>query len=589
MQYRAICLTFVLAMAGLAVGCSGGGSASADTGGSPPASQLPPGTDPGPIARPGDDGQPVPTPTPTEQVALFRIFERSITNDGNYANKFTDVTLNVRYTSPSGRRIDFIGFYDGDGNGGQNGNVWKFRFMPDEPGVWTYTYSWSDGTPGGEGAFMAVKEGAGRGILRAYRDNPRWFAYNGTEPVFLKSYHVGAAGFTGVPIDWAAKNVYARLLARGYNHVMLKSLPIAWVNEKPLDAPADHLDRPLWSDTPLQQDLHVWKRFEQHMKWLNERDIGVHFFIGFDPKGEGTPNAYFALQRWTQLPSDEQEFYVRYVAARLAPFANIAGWNYTWETDGATGEQRLMALLDQYDPWDHLATYHDEYPASNSYDSPRYSFAGIENHGYFGNSGGRPALDSASHYQATIDAYRGKPVYMVEGNGLWRACWAKDQANQTVTRAAWAVTLAGGSFTWSDIGGCFDGPVSEMLNWPANDPVANRLDVLYDVMTKEVTFHRMVPRSNLLGGCPATFARNGAVPQSPCYALADEGREYLVYKENGGSFTLKLAPGIYDAAWIDTRTGARQSLGAVQGSGAALEFVAPSTATDWVLMLKRAS
>lgn len=541
------------------------------------------------------DGATVVTPIGTtpadssEQVPLYRTFQRSITNSRDYANKFTDVTLNVRYTAPSGREVQFFGFYDGDGAGGQSGDVWKIRFLPDELGAWSYTYSWSDGAPGGSGSFTAVANGAGRGILKAYEGNPRWFAYNGKEPVFLKSYHVGAAGFTGVPIGWAANNVYSKLASRGYNHVMLKSLPIAWTNEKPADAPAEHLARPLWRDNPTTQDLEVWRRFEEHMAWLNARDMGVHFFIGFDPKGESAPDAYFALQRWTGLPSDEQDFYVRYVAARLAPYANVAGWNYTWETDGSTGEQRLMSLLAQYDPWSHLATYHDEQPASNSYNNARYSFAGIENHGYFGNSGGRAALDSASHYQAAIDAYRNKPVYMVEGNGLWRACWAKDAANLTAPRAAWAVTLAGGSFTWADTGGCFDGPISEMLNWPAGNPVASRIDALYDVMTKDVTFHRMTPRNDLLSGCQSNFNRSGSVPTAPCYALVEIGQQYIVYKENGGSFGLNLAAGTYAATWIDTRSGSRQPAngGAVQGSGSVVQFSTPSTSTDWVLLLKR--
>lgn len=544
----------------------------------------------------GTDGaraaEPAPGPEePTESsVALYRIFEQRITNGGSYANKFTDVALTAHYTSPSGRELALPGFYDGDGEGGQHGDVWKIRFMPDELGEWRYRYEWSDGTPGGSGTFTAVAAGAGKGVLKAYRDNPRWFAYNGTDPIFLKSYHVGAAGFTGLPIEWAAANVYEKLRARGYNHVMLKALPIAWTDETPADAPADHLARPLWSETPRVQDLEVWRRFEAHMRWLNARDIGVHFFMGFDPKSMGAPDGFFASRRWTELSAEEQDFYVRYVVARLAPFANLAGWNYTWETDGTTGEERLMDLLAHYDPWGHLATYHDEAPAHNHYPSPKYTFAGIENHGYFGNAGGAAALDSASHYQATIDAYHGKPVYMVEGNGLWRGCWAKDAAEWSVTRAAWAVTLAGGSFTWEDGPACNDGAVGEMLDWPAGNPVAERLEALYGVMTGDAAFHRMTPHNELLGDCASRFDSSGSVPASPCFALAEPGSQYVVYKEDGGSFGLELAAGTFGATWIDTRTGVRQPAGggSVHGGGY-LNFIAPTTSTDWVLLLKRAS
>lgn len=536
----------------------------------------------------GPEGSSVVTTFSEDSVPLYRVFQRSLTNTKSYANKFSDVNLDVEYVAPSGRRIKFPGFYDGDGQGAQSGNVWRIRFMPDEVGTWSYTYTWSDGQQGGSGSFTAVATGAGRGVLQAYKDNAHWFSYNGTEPVFLKSYHPGAAGFTGTPISWAATNVYAKLQARGYNHILLKALPIGWVNEKPADAPADHVSSPIWSDTPRVQNLATWKRFEEHMGWLNVRDIHVHFFMGFDPKSDGTPDASFAQIRFNSLTSADQDAYVRYVAARLAPFANVAGWNYTWETDGSGGEQRLMDLLAQYDPWKHLATYHNEAPASNDYGNSRYTFAGIENHGYFGNSGGAPALDSASHYQAAVDAFANKPVYMVEGNGLWRGCWAKDNADTSATRAAWAVTLAGGSFVWQDAPACFDGPVSDMFRWPASNPLADRMDVLYRVMTGDVAFEHMAPHNDLLSGCWSNFDRNGAVPASPCFALAEIGRQYLIYKEDGGSFSLNLAPGSYSATWIDTHSGARQQAngGVISSGGSVVEFFAPNTSTDWVLLLK---
>jgi len=54
--------------------------------------------------------------------------------------------------------------------------------MPDELGQWQYCWYWSDGTRGGTGTFTCVAEGAGKGVLRPYVENPHWLAYNGTEP-----------------------------------------------------------------------------------------------------------------------------------------------------------------------------------------------------------------------------------------------------------------------------------------------------------------------------------------------------------------------------------------------------------------------
>jgi hypothetical protein len=40
------------------------------------------------------------------------------------------VFVDATFTAPSGRIFNVPGFYDGDGQGGFDGNVWKVRFSP---------------------------------------------------------------------------------------------------------------------------------------------------------------------------------------------------------------------------------------------------------------------------------------------------------------------------------------------------------------------------------------------------------------------------------------------------------------------------
>jgi hypothetical protein len=47
-------------------------------------------------------------------------------------NPFLDYRLNVTFTGPSGQKYVVPGFFDGDGNGGGTGNVWRARFAPDQ-------------------------------------------------------------------------------------------------------------------------------------------------------------------------------------------------------------------------------------------------------------------------------------------------------------------------------------------------------------------------------------------------------------------------------------------------------------------------
>ena len=107
-----------------------------------------------------------------QSIPLYGMFKKQLTNTKNYTNPFSDVELMVNYTSPAGRKIRFFGFYDGDGEDGQNGNIWKFRFMPDEPGEWAYQYPWSDDTKGGTGKFNSTTQEAKPGPWKINQQNP---------------------------------------------------------------------------------------------------------------------------------------------------------------------------------------------------------------------------------------------------------------------------------------------------------------------------------------------------------------------------------------------------------------------------------
>ena len=124
-----------------------------------------------------------------QPVALYGVFEQQVTNDKSYSNPFDlrVVELRTKFTSPSGKTVSFFGFHDGDGKGGQAGNVWAFRFMPDEVGRWHYSYSWTDGTEGGSGSFE-VRDTGLAGPLKVATDNPWYFTAERGEPFHARPY-----------------------------------------------------------------------------------------------------------------------------------------------------------------------------------------------------------------------------------------------------------------------------------------------------------------------------------------------------------------------------------------------------------------
>ncbi|WP_187261400.1 DUF5060 domain-containing protein [Pontibacter beigongshangensis] len=524
-------------------------------------------------------------------VSQYKLFEAALTNEKPYANKFTDVELLVQYQAPSGKLVNFRGFFDGDGSGKGNattGNTWKMRFMPDEVGTWRYVYSWTDGTKGGQGSFTCTAEGAGKGILQPYAQNPHWFAYNGTEPVWLKSYYETGHGSIGQNFDWVVQNVYSKFVEHGYNHLQANwLLSLCCFKQYYLDGPEpETLDLALYEEGKASStmNLDVWRRMEQHMGWLNDKNIGVHMFLGVDGSQNEGPD-------WSKLSAEEKDFMVRYMVARLAPYANLAGWNFVWEVPGDRESHELgfARLVAQYDVFNHLRTYEDEFPRENHYHLPEYTFAAIENHQI-----AAPAKtlerhlwrDAWTHHMACLLGYAGKPVFMSEGNALWRRFWHErvGATQDDLRRSAWACATAGASFTWNGhakeyelFAGGPDGlPFHKENAFTASEQY---IEVLAQVFSKEVEFYKMRPHDELLA----------AHQTMRVYALAEPGRQYLVFAPDGEHFALKLAEGNYNRnTWVDTKTGKKKAAVAVRGKGeeAPVSFKAPNKNTDWVLILK---
>ncbi|NBC11694.1 MAG: DUF5060 domain-containing protein [Planctomycetes bacterium] len=73
-------------------------------------------------------------------------FQGPNTSETAATNPFTDYRLDVTFThAGTGKQYVVPGFYDGDGNGGGSGDVWRVRFNPDEAGQWDYTADFRSG------------------------------------------------------------------------------------------------------------------------------------------------------------------------------------------------------------------------------------------------------------------------------------------------------------------------------------------------------------------------------------------------------------------------------------------------------------
>ena len=141
-------------------------------------------------------------PLPRLTIPLWGRFEASLTNSHFYKNPFTDVSLRTRFTRPDKSEVNFWGFHDGDGHGGQTGEIWKLRFMPDQLGRWSYEASFSDGAAVTAGQFECVAKAAKPGPLRTDSGNPHCWKFADGTRFFLRPYTAPKLFVTGNELYW---------------------------------------------------------------------------------------------------------------------------------------------------------------------------------------------------------------------------------------------------------------------------------------------------------------------------------------------------------------------------------------------------
>ncbi|HID30846.1 MAG TPA: DUF5060 domain-containing protein [Desulfobacterales bacterium] len=155
----------------------------------------------------------------TNTVPLHEVFEITFQHEGEYANPFFDVTIEVTFQSPSGRSVTVGGFHYGsskppairvseDKRGRRRAeyqfekqDLYKARFAPNELGQWRYAYVFSNNKGAkatGVGEFNCVKgRTRNHGFVRQHPTNPfRWVFDDGT-PYFPIGLQEGWGDWSG--------------------------------------------------------------------------------------------------------------------------------------------------------------------------------------------------------------------------------------------------------------------------------------------------------------------------------------------------------------------------------------------------------
>lgn len=483
-------------------------------------------------------------------VPLYGLFETSVTNGATYDNPFdyTDIELQATFTSPTGRSINGFGFYDGDGAGGQAGDVWKLRFMPDEVGTWAYTYTWTDLTPGGSGAFDVTDTGL-PGPLRIAGDNPWYFDTARGDHFDARLYDMHHVGPEIQGSDWnASAALYTGIMASadftnaGYNMVMV-------------DSPTGSTTPNWWEGNITDTfDLSVWHDYENILTYALAHNIYLFPFDGIVTQG---------------TESKMTDVLRRYIVARFGAFGIYMGYSPIYEYTERWSDSEVNTIMqDVHDrlPQPRLLTAHD-HSASSFTGWMGFSMRQNQSRTVFaGNS------RTAGKHGGVVAPFDQKPI--IGSEDIWEsaASPAGEPRNaDEVRRGAWGSLMAGVMPLYSEWYKSSENPG----NMPGEAEVIRMFDWWY-----ANTRYRSYEQLNSLVSSGAGQIASG-IP----------GDEYVVYDQDGGSINLDLsgvAGGVQFAVqWFDPTNGTTQAGSSV--AGGAVRTLSSPFAADTVAFLSAAA
>ncbi|MHC4351292.1 MAG: DUF5060 domain-containing protein, partial [Planctomycetota bacterium] len=279
-------------------------------------------------------------------------------------NPFIDASMQGWFKREGGERIQVDGFCDS-----RNGDVFRIRFMPTQPGDYDYFVKYRNGSTESShtGKFRA-QDGGRRGLVQVDRDHPWHFIWagtgehyfwNGTTTYWLLGWddenirrnidrlHSLKVNRLRVAICGRVKNGRA-WFENVFPTDKFRFVLNPWVARRP-----DSVENPGFDVTRF--NLAHWRKIEQMLRHARDKDmnISIIFYVdgarpGVDPFGKG---------RMGQ--ADEQRYY-RYAVARLAAFSNVM-WDVTNEYHLFRNEDwanMMGSFIKECDPYDHIMSVH---------------------------------------------------------------------------------------------------------------------------------------------------------------------------------------------------------------------------------------
>ncbi|MBL8851419.1 MAG: DUF5060 domain-containing protein [Planctomycetaceae bacterium] len=564
-------------------------------------------------------------------------------------NPFLDYRLQVQFTGPSGNSLNVPGYFDGDGNGGPQGNAWRVRFLPTEPGEWTYRVSFRKGpavaidlkanageamSPDGQGGTFTVapRDPAADGVYKwglleyvgthylKFRDGPYWIKTGLDEPENLLAYegfiHTrGSHKYTehaahwrdGDP-DWDGGQGQALIGALNYladqhvNSIYFLTMNIGgdgkdvWPFAGEINGKGDP------ANDNLHYDLAKLAQWETVFAHAQRRGLVLHGVL--DEAEEANKRELDDAEL-----GPERKLYYRELVARFGHHPALQ-WNLCEEYNIGgldLGAERVRAFADYLaalDPYGHPITVHSAgdpvKELAFTFGDPRFSMTSIQLNQR------RIDLVTEAVRQATIDAGRPLPVALDEFTvdiGTNKSHIPADRPDDHRRQKLWPTLMSGGTIefileTLLKVDR-FDTPQREKLweyCWHARK-----------FMEENLPYWEMEPADELVEGAATIDVGIGGGKPSPMGAQVfatmggrgwtersegSPGSVYAVYFPTAaqtGTIRLDTTGAPYTQRWYNPRTGefaGDESLVEPVHAGTPIGAPPADANQDWVVLFR---
>ncbi len=499
-------------------------------------------------------------------VDTYHFVEVSIeAQQSHVANPFTEVEVTGTFWKKGKAGREVIGFCDSE-----DGSVFKIRFMPSEPGDYSYVvkYRESDGfSKEFKGRFRAKNSG-NKGIVRVDPKHAFHFIWEGTgEHYFYNgttAYHL---------LSWTDEErmlrCIERIAATGCNRIrflnygrasdgewgegMAQSGDFTWTL---CPWPAKHPARQLKEGSPefdhTRFNLAHWRKCEKALRRMRDLNVVASVIMLMDRGIKDAPPPGSQLEK----------MYYRYAVARCGAFSNVM-----WDLGNEHREYRspewgneIGGRIKRWDCYEHLVSAHGH----ETFDYDLEKWAGFAMYQKW-RDGQNPFM-LAQRADAVARRRIIPQINEEYGYEMHRDC-----GQEEVRRRAWEIAMAG----------CYQ-TTGEWKGWQHGEAVAESKILTWTGHMRKF-FEENLPWWEME---PA----NEIVKEGKGYVLAKKGKCYAIYLPEPGRVTLDLEPGEYMAKWFVPELGfylwsKREGFLPGRISGGRWQSPVPPAVSDWVLLI----